>query len=79
MAMENNRFIEKVSSVFQELNGKRLAVLCVPEEQWLTIRESFLNSHQTHDGEETEMKNEEDPLVSEAKKQFGADFIEIVD
>ncbi|WML42494.1 DNA polymerase III subunit gamma/tau [Neobacillus sp. PS3-40] len=79
MAMENNSFIEKISTIFQELNGHKLSVLGVPEEQWLTIRESFLNSHQTHDGEETEVKNEEDPLVSEAKKQFGAEFIEIVD
>jgi DNA polymerase III subunit gamma/tau len=79
MAMENNRFIEKVSSVFHELNGKRLAVLGVPEEQWTTIRESFLNSHQTHEGEETEVRNEEDPHIIEAKKQFGAEFIEIVD
>jgi DNA polymerase III subunit gamma/tau len=79
MAMENNRFIEKVSSVFQEFNGNRLNVLGVPEEQWVTIRESFLNSHQTNEGEESEVRSEEDIHILEAKKQFGADFIEIVD
>jgi DNA polymerase III subunit gamma/tau len=79
MAMENNLFVEKVSSVYQELINMKLDVLGVPEEQWITIRESFLNSHQTNDGEESEVRNEEEPHITEAKDKFGIEFIEIVD
>lgn len=79
MAMENNSFIQKISSVILGLSGKKLAVLGVPEEQWTAIRENFLNSHQIHEGEETEVRSEQDPHIIEAKKQFGDEFIEIVD
>jgi DNA polymerase III subunit gamma/tau len=79
MAMENNLFVEKVSSVYQELINMKLEVLGVPEEQWSTIRESFLNSHQTNDSEESEVRNEEEPHITEAKDKFGIEFIEIVD
>jgi DNA polymerase III subunit gamma/tau len=79
MAMENNRFVEKAGSIFQELIGKKLAVIGVPEDQWQTIRESFLNSHQTTEGEESQVKNEEESHIVEAKKQFGAEFIELID
>jgi DNA polymerase III subunit gamma/tau len=79
MAMDNNRFVEKVGSIFQELIGKKLAVIGVPEDQWQTIRESFLNSHQTTEGEESQVKDEEESHIVEAKKQFGAEFIELID
>ncbi|HJV18137.1 MAG TPA: DNA polymerase III subunit gamma/tau [Bacillales bacterium] len=79
MAMENNRFVEKTGSIFQELIGKKLAVIGIPEDQWQTIRESFLNSHQTTEGEESQVKNEEESHIVEAKKQFGAEFIELID
>ncbi|XJZ27349.1 DNA polymerase III subunit gamma/tau [Bacillota bacterium Lsc_1132] len=79
MAMENGRFIEAVIHAFQELTGKRLAVLGVPEDQWQAIRENFLNSHHAHDGNHGEATASEDQHIAEAKKIFGAEFIEIIE
>lgn len=79
MAMENGRFVEAVAQAFNELIGKRLSILGVPEDQWQTIRESFLNSHHAHEGEEGEAAAEEDQHIAEAKKIFGAEFVEIIE
>jgi DNA polymerase-3 subunit gamma/tau len=76
MAMDNPRFIQTVVEQIQQLLGKRLAVLGVPEKQWLSIRESFLNSHQVLDSGEPK---DEEPHIAEAKKLFGEGFIEIID
>lgn len=76
MAMENNRFLETVSSIMQELLGKRMEFLGVPEEQWHNIRENFLAS-QRNDTPEEGQETLEDPLIVEAKKLFGEDLVEI--
>lgn len=78
MALENNRFIEAVIAALKLLTGKRFTVLGVPEEQWLSLRENFLHSHSFHEGEQPEVKSEE-PFISEAKKLFGEEIIEIID
>jgi DNA polymerase-3 subunit gamma/tau len=75
MAMDNHKFIQAVVDALQQLTGKRLAPLGVPEDQWLSIRESFLNSHQLHENE----SKVEEPHIAEAKKLFGEEFIEIID
>jgi DNA polymerase-3 subunit gamma/tau len=75
MAMDNQKFIQTVVDAFQQLTGKRFAILGVPEEQWGPIRESFLSSHSTQDSEQ----KEEQPHIAEAKKLFGEEFIEIID
>lgn len=81
MAMDNGRFIEAVIQAFQELLGKKLSILGVPEDQWQSIRESFLNSHHAHETEDGEgkAKVEEDQHIVEAKKIFGAEFVEMID
>ncbi|MEW9053994.1 MAG: DNA polymerase III subunit gamma/tau [Neobacillus sp.] len=79
MAMDNSRFIETVTQALQELTGNRYAILGVPEDQWLTIRESFLNSNQTDSGEVSGSQPEEEPHIAEAKNLFGAEFVEIID
>ncbi|OLS33475.1 DNA polymerase III subunit gamma/tau [Bacillus sp. MRMR6] len=79
MAMDNSRFVETVTQALQELTGNRYAVLGVPEDQWLTIRESFLNSSQTDSGEVSGSQPEEEPHIAEAKSLFGAEFVEIID
>ena len=78
MAMDNHKFVETVSNAFQTLVGNRFDVLGIPEEQWQTIRESFLSSHES-DQQEGGPNKEEEPLISEAKRLFGADFVEVVD
>nr|WP_263323965.1 DNA polymerase III subunit gamma/tau [Neobacillus sp. Marseille-Q6967] len=79
MAIDNHRFIETVTQVLQELTGNQLQVLGVPEDQWGTIRESFLSSQHKDEGESLGATSEEEPHITEAKNLFGADFVEIVD
>ncbi|OIK09128.1 DNA polymerase III subunit gamma/tau [Bacillus sp. MUM 116] len=79
MAMDNSRFIETVTAALQELTGRKFDILGIPEEQWLTLRESFLsNQHPEGDGGENSHV-EEEPHISEAKKLFGEEFVEIID
>jgi DNA polymerase III subunit gamma/tau len=77
MAMENNKFVETISIALEELVGKRLQVIGVPEEQWHTIRESFLSEQRQDSPKESENQQEE-PIIAEAKKLFG-DLIEVKD
>jgi DNA polymerase-3 subunit gamma/tau len=79
MAMDNTIFIETLTIALKELTGKGSLVIGVPEDQWLSIRENFLNSHQGEDGDGTMMKKEEEPHIAEAKKLFGAEFVEIIE
>ncbi|MBN6890022.1 DNA polymerase III subunit gamma/tau [Cytobacillus horneckiae] len=81
MAMENHKFIEILSQSIQELTGKNLQMLGVPDDQWHKIREDFLQYQQMNgneSGEELESQ-EEEPIIAEAKKLFGDDLIEIKD
>ncbi|SHT61798.1 DNA polymerase III subunit gamma/tau DNAZ/X [Mycobacteroides abscessus subsp. abscessus] len=79
MAMDNDRFLVVLSDLTQELVGRRLSVVGVPEEQWQTIRAGFIKTNR--DGEsdqgDAEKENEEDPVVSEAIKLFGSELVEI--
>ncbi|WP_071458781.1 DNA polymerase III subunit gamma/tau [Bacillus massilinigeriensis] len=78
MAMENAKFIEVTGDLLRELTGKRLQVIGVPEDQWHSIRESFLSS-QRNGASGGEGAGKEDPLVAEAKKLFGDELVEIND
>lgn len=78
MAMDNERFLIALSDLTQELIGRRLSVVGVPEEQWQTIRAGFIKTNR--DGESDQGDSEEhaeDPVVSEAIKLFGSDLVEI--
>jgi DNA polymerase III subunit gamma/tau len=79
MAMSRKDFLEAVSASFSKLTGKRFLILGVPEEQWLTIRENFINSQHSDEGENSGTPEEEEPHIAEAKKLFGAEFVEIID
>ncbi|WP_062107838.1 DNA polymerase III subunit gamma/tau [Bacillus niameyensis] len=75
MAMENQKFIDIISSLLEEIMRKRLRFIGVPEDQWLHIREEFLQSQNEEDGESDE--KQEDPLIAEARKLVGPDLLEI--
>ncbi|MBA4537678.1 DNA polymerase III subunit gamma/tau [Bacillus aquiflavi] len=76
MAMENSRFLETISMSLQELIGKKMEMVGIPEKQWGKVRsEFFANQRQ----DQTEHSEEEEPLIAEAKKLFGPDLIEIKD
>jgi len=79
MAMNRSDFLDAVNSALYKLTGKRFVLLGVPEDQWLPIRESFLNSHDGAEGETNEVPKEEEPHIAEAKKLFGEEFVEIID
>ncbi|MEH7354692.1 DNA polymerase III subunit gamma/tau [Neobacillus drentensis] len=79
MAMNRNDFLEAVIAALYKLTGKRFLILGVPEDQWLPIRESFLNSQHGEEGEISGPVKEEEPHITEAKKLFGDEFVEIVD
>ncbi|MDQ0273887.1 DNA polymerase III subunit gamma/tau [Cytobacillus purgationiresistens] len=81
MAMENSKFIEVLSQTLQELIGKKLQMLGIPEDQWQKIREDFIQYQQLNGdqmGDDIESQ-EEEPIVAEAKKLFGDELIEIKD
>ncbi|MGF6953067.1 DNA polymerase-3 subunit gamma/tau [Neobacillus sp. B4I6] len=79
MAMNRADFLDAVIAALYKLTGKRFILLGVPEDQWLPIRENFLNSHEGAEGETSEAPKEEEPHIAEAKKIFGEEFVEIID
>ncbi|MGJ7913792.1 DNA polymerase III subunit gamma/tau [Neobacillus sp. LXY-1] len=79
MAMNRTDFLDAVGAALYNLTGKKYLLLGVPEDQWMGIREDFLSGQNGEAGEDTEMKTEEEPHIAEAKKLFGAEFIEIID
>jgi DNA polymerase-3 subunit gamma/tau len=79
MAMDRSDFQEEVMSSLHRLIGRRLLLLGVPDDQWGTIRESFLSSHTVDGADSGENKHEEEPHITEAQRLFGADFVEIID
>ncbi|GIN64559.1 DNA polymerase III subunit gamma/tau [Robertmurraya siralis] len=82
MAMENANFLQVLTKLFEELTGKRLQIVGVPEEQWLQLRADFLKGHKDEDDSEQldgETSSGDDPIVSEAIKLFGDTLIEIKD
>lgn len=80
MAMDNDRFLTVLSDLTQELVGRRLSVVGVPEEQWQTIRAGFIKTNRDGESDQGDSgKDEEDPVVSEAIKLFGSELIEIKD
>lgn len=82
MAMENANFLQVLTKLFEELMGKKLQIVGVPEEQWLQLRAEFLKGHKDEDDSEQldgEPSSGDDPIVSEAVKLFGDTLIEIKD
>lgn len=78
MAMDNERFLIALSDLTQELIGRRLSVVGVPEEQWQTIRAGFIKTNRDGESDQGDAEeNAEDPVVSEAIKLFGSELVEI--
>jgi DNA polymerase-3 subunit gamma/tau len=74
MAAENNNNVrDNLENILYTLIGKRLEMTAIPDSEWEQVREGFLRGQR---GEEAEQE-EEEPLIAEAKKLFGAELIEI--
>jgi len=84
LALEHQKTIEPLLT---EFTGKPLAIIPIPEANWQEVREEFVQKQKAAPGEgndegvetEGEPSQEEDPLVSEARKLVGDDLIEIQD
>lgn len=83
MALDNGKFIETITNSLYQLAGRKYKLVGVPEEQWLKIREDFLNSsHHTVSSDDEKGEGEsqkEDPVVMEAIRLFGEDLLEVKD
>lgn len=95
MAAENGTFLTSFTNLLESLVGKTYDVLFVPEANWFKIREEFIRQNgmkkddQMSDEEAAaeemlslmnrEGEGSEDPLVTEAEKLFGKEFVEVYD
>ncbi|MCF7615678.1 DNA polymerase III subunit gamma/tau [Bacillus sonorensis] len=77
VAEDNNGVRTNLEQILDGMLGRRIDMVGVPEAQWGKIREEFLQEHQPEDSDTNGSKEEEDPLIAEAKKLFGAELIEI--
>ncbi|PPA68412.1 DNA polymerase III subunit gamma/tau [Jeotgalibacillus proteolyticus] len=79
MAMENGKLLESMPVILQELTGSRYSIVGVPEEQWLEIREDFIQHQGQSEDSEGEGKPKEDPFIEEARKLVGEELLDIQD
>ncbi|MCA0972392.1 DNA polymerase III subunit gamma/tau [Halobacillus litoralis] len=83
LALEHQNTIEPLLT---EYVGKPLSIIPIPEPNWQELREEYVRTQKAspaEDGEDSEgggesaPSNEEDPLISEARKLVGDDLMEI--
>lgn len=77
VAENNNNVRTNLEQILQEITGKSLEMVGVPEHDWVKIREDFLRNQKDQD--DTQQDVEEDPIIAEAIKLVGNDLIEIKD
>ncbi|WP_163070959.1 DNA polymerase III subunit gamma/tau [Priestia flexa] len=75
MAAENNNNVrDNLENILYTLSGSKREMVAIPDNEWDKVRGDFLQEKQGNNGSQ---KEEEDPLISEAKKLFGEELIEI--
>ena len=95
MVAENREFTAMFMQSLASLINTQYEILCVPEQQWLQIREQFIRDKSMQSdsnianieqntitetfGSQSDAVIEEDPIVTEAENLFGKDFIEVVE
>lgn len=81
MAADNKNNVRDIAErIVLETLGKPLSMITVPEQDWESIKKEYIREQRdgsSHD--ETPSSNEEDPLITEAKKLVGEELIEIQD
>ncbi|RBW67328.1 DNA polymerase III subunit gamma/tau [Bacillus taeanensis] len=79
MALKDN-IRSTLENVLTNVLGKQLAMLTILEEDWQAVKSSYIkNQHDSEESEQILTEKQEDPLISEAKKLFGEELIEIQD
>ncbi|WP_163527957.1 DNA polymerase III subunit gamma/tau [Halobacillus ihumii] len=78
LALEHQKTIEPLLT---EFTGKPLIIIPIPQANWKELREEYVRKQKTsnEDGDDSEVKEEDDPLISEARKLAGDNIIEIQD
>ncbi|GGF17068.1 DNA polymerase III subunit gamma/tau [Halobacillus andaensis] len=82
LALEHQKTIEPLLT---EFTGKPLTVIPIPVEKWKELREEYVRKQKDSSGEDgsqsapEEGGQEEDPLISEARKLAGDELIDIQD
>ncbi|TLS35017.1 DNA polymerase III subunit gamma/tau [Pseudalkalibacillus caeni] len=66
-----------VEKVLAETFGISSQMVTILEEDWKKVRSEFIKDREDSSPSEEKKENEEDPLISEAKKLVGEDLIEI--
>ncbi|WP_175637946.1 DNA polymerase III subunit gamma/tau [Metabacillus schmidteae] len=75
VAENNNNVRTNLEVILQEIVGKSMEMVGVPEQDWGKIRKEFLSDQKEED--QPEQSGEEDPLIAEARKLVGNELIEI--
>lgn len=67
---------ETVKQAVQAVYKKPMQYLTIVEDDWEKVKQSFIQNQREETSAETNEKEEEDPLISEAKRLFGEELIE---
>ncbi|KGR78089.1 DNA polymerase III subunit gamma/tau [Ureibacillus sinduriensis] len=99
MVAENREFTSLFAQSLSQSTGTMYEVLCIPENDWMALRQNFIKENGLNQKKETSDDGadigsdefeepfiddaqeiaSEDPLIVEAEKMFGKDFVEVVD
>lgn len=77
LALDHQQMIE---ALLLEVLGKVMHFIPIPETNWLELRQDFIEKQRQQtkeEADETEGEEQEDPIVSEARKLVGDDLLEI--
>ncbi len=77
VAENNNNVRTNLEMILQEIVGKTMEMVGVPEHDWVKIRKEFLKDQK--DDDQNQQNGEEDPIIAEARKLVGNELIEIKD
>lgn len=70
---------ETVESALASVLGKQIKIIPIPEQNWQTLRNEFINKQEEKPSEASDDDAKEDPLIEEARKLVGNDLLEIHD
>lgn len=93
MVADNYPFVATMTQQIAALTGLNVEMLCIPNDQWLTVREAFIRDHGLNKKPEQPQQDEpkqpyiedntkiasQEPHIVEAENLFGRDFVEVVD
>lgn len=91
MVAENGALLTMFTQTLSAQLGTMYDMLCIPENAWLDLRESFIRDNGLNQSKQGSVQDtqpfiddaqpvaSQDPLVVEAEKLFGKDFVEIVE